>query len=190
LFFTTHAHTHPFNGPFSGTTRVSRYQKGKPIWILLKQETASSSDINWVIIMQVCTSLQTDNHASTHHSRFFTGRICPSCRPTNSVKALNVKFFLQMPVKFGAWFSKCWPTRTIVHKQRIGLGPSMQTKSKVNSKCVHRRLGFAAEVKRGGCDNFNGFSKGRSDPTPSVTAAAVMLVRLHSLCTLPDKSLQ
>ena len=24
----THTHTHPFNGPFSGTTRVSRYQKG------------------------------------------------------------------------------------------------------------------------------------------------------------------
>ena len=22
-------HTHPFNGPFSGTTQVSRYQKGK-----------------------------------------------------------------------------------------------------------------------------------------------------------------
>ena len=25
----THTHTHLFNGPFSGTTRVSRYQKGK-----------------------------------------------------------------------------------------------------------------------------------------------------------------
>jgi len=25
----TYAHTHPFNGPLSGTTRVSRYQKGK-----------------------------------------------------------------------------------------------------------------------------------------------------------------
>ena len=25
----TSAHTHPFNGPLSGTTRVSRYQKGK-----------------------------------------------------------------------------------------------------------------------------------------------------------------
>jgi len=25
-------HTHPFNGPLSGTTRVSRYQKGKPNW--------------------------------------------------------------------------------------------------------------------------------------------------------------
>ena len=24
----THTHTHPFNGPLSGTTRVSRYQKG------------------------------------------------------------------------------------------------------------------------------------------------------------------
>ena len=25
----TYTHTHSFNGPFSGTTRVSRYQKGK-----------------------------------------------------------------------------------------------------------------------------------------------------------------
>jgi len=24
----THTHTHPFNGPFSGTIRVGRYQKG------------------------------------------------------------------------------------------------------------------------------------------------------------------
>ena len=57
-----HTHTHPFNGPLSGTTRVSQYQKGKPIWILLKQETVSGSGISWH--MQVCTSLQTDNHTS------------------------------------------------------------------------------------------------------------------------------
>jgi len=25
----SHTHTHPFNGPFSETTQVSRYQKGK-----------------------------------------------------------------------------------------------------------------------------------------------------------------
>jgi len=25
----THTHAHPFNGPFSGTTRVGQYQKGK-----------------------------------------------------------------------------------------------------------------------------------------------------------------
>ena len=29
LHIHTHAHTHPFYGPFSGTTRVSQYQKGK-----------------------------------------------------------------------------------------------------------------------------------------------------------------
>jgi len=40
--------------------------------------------------MQVCTSLQTDNHASTHHSVFLQAG-CPSCRPTNSVKALKGK---------------------------------------------------------------------------------------------------
>ena len=27
--YTTTSHTHPFNGPFSRTTQVSRYQKGK-----------------------------------------------------------------------------------------------------------------------------------------------------------------
>jgi len=27
--YSTHTHAHAFNGPFSGTTRVSRYQKGK-----------------------------------------------------------------------------------------------------------------------------------------------------------------
>jgi len=29
LITDTHTYTHPFNGPFSGTTRVSRYLKGK-----------------------------------------------------------------------------------------------------------------------------------------------------------------
>jgi len=32
-----------FNGPLSATIWVNRYQKGKPIWILLKQETVSGS---------------------------------------------------------------------------------------------------------------------------------------------------
>ena len=42
------SYTYPFNGPFSGTTRVRWYQKGvKPIWIILKQETVSGSGISW-----------------------------------------------------------------------------------------------------------------------------------------------
>jgi len=40
--------------------------------------------------MQVCTSLQTDNHASTSPLSFLQAG-CPSCRPTNSVKALKAR---------------------------------------------------------------------------------------------------
>jgi len=42
--------------------------------------------------MQVCTSLQTDNHASTPPLSFLQAK-CPSCRPTNSVKALEANQF-------------------------------------------------------------------------------------------------
>ena len=40
--------------------------------------------------MQICTSPQTDNHASIPPISFFTGR-CPSCHPANSIKALQVQ---------------------------------------------------------------------------------------------------
>jgi len=38
--------------------------------------------------MQVCTSLQRDNRANTSPLGFLQAG-CPSCRPTNSVKALT-----------------------------------------------------------------------------------------------------
>jgi len=38
----------------------------------------------------ICTSLQTDNHASTPLLSFLQAG-CPSCRPTNSVKALKAQ---------------------------------------------------------------------------------------------------
>jgi len=44
----TYIHT-PVNGPLSGTTRVIRYQKGKTIWILLKQEAVNGSGISWAV---------------------------------------------------------------------------------------------------------------------------------------------
>jgi len=70
----THTHTHPFNGPLSGTTQVSRYQKGKTN---LDFTGARDSEWQWhqLCHMQVCTSLQTDNHASTPPLSFFTGRM-------------------------------------------------------------------------------------------------------------------
>ena len=82
----THTHTR-FDGPLSRTTRVSRYQKGKQIWIFTE---ARDSEWQWHQLghMQVCTSLQTDNYASTTPLTFLQSG-CPSCRPTNSVKALK-----------------------------------------------------------------------------------------------------
>jgi len=64
---------------------VSWYQKGKTN---LDFTEARGSEWQWHQLghMQVCISLQTDNHASTPPLRFLQAG-CPSCRPTNSVKA-------------------------------------------------------------------------------------------------------
>jgi len=84
---TTYTHTHPFNGPLSGTTQVSWYQKGKTN---LDFTEARDSEWQWHHLghMQVCTSLQTDNQFSTPLLSFLEAG-CPSCRPTNSIKALK-----------------------------------------------------------------------------------------------------
>jgi len=67
-------HTHPFIGPLSMTTQVSRYQKNKTN---LDFTEARDREWQWHQLghMQVCTSLQTDNHASTPPLGFFTGRM-------------------------------------------------------------------------------------------------------------------
>ena len=77
-----------FNGPFSGTTRVSQYQKGKPIWILLKQETVSGSGISWAICKSAPRSRQITTPAP-HHSVFYRLDALPATQPTNSIKALK-----------------------------------------------------------------------------------------------------
>jgi len=66
---------------------VSRYQKGKTN---LDFTEARDSEWQWHHLghMQVCISLQTDNHASTPPLSFLQAG-CPSCRPTNSIKALK-----------------------------------------------------------------------------------------------------
>jgi len=66
---------------------VSLYQKGKTN---LDFTEARDSEWQWHQLehLQVCTSLQTDNHANTPALSFLQAG-CPSCRPTNSVKALK-----------------------------------------------------------------------------------------------------
>ena len=76
-------HTHPFNGPLSGTTRVSQYQKGKTN---LDFTEARDSEWQWHQLghMQVCTWLQTDNHASTPPLSFYRPDALPAAQPTAS----------------------------------------------------------------------------------------------------------
>jgi len=69
---------HPFNGPLSQTTRVSRYQKGRTN---LNFTEARDSEWQWYQLqgsMQVWITMPW----------FFTVRV-PFCRPTNSIKALK-----------------------------------------------------------------------------------------------------
>jgi len=104
--------THTFNGPLSGSTRVSRYQKGKTNldftearqWVAVASASAfvalanlrhinalnnnNNNNNNQLCHTQVCTLLQTDNHASTPPLSFLQAG-CPSWCPTNSIKALK-----------------------------------------------------------------------------------------------------
>ena len=85
-----YAHTH------TRLTALFRDYPGEPVQkgkINLDFTEARESDWQWHQLgcMQVCTSLQTDNHARTPPPSFLQdGR--PSCRPTNSVKALKATF--------------------------------------------------------------------------------------------------
>ena len=77
-------HTHPFNGPFSGTTQVSRYQKGKT-----NLDFTEARDSEWqrhqLGHMQVCISLQTDSHANTPPLlSFYRPDALPAAQPTAS----------------------------------------------------------------------------------------------------------
>jgi len=83
LVRTQNTHTHPFNGHFSGTTRVGRYQKGKTN---LDFTEARDSELQWHQLgyVRVCTSLQTDNHASTPPLSFYRLDALPAAQPTAS----------------------------------------------------------------------------------------------------------
>ena len=70
-------------------------RKVKPTWILLKQETVSGSGISWAICKCAPHSRQITTPAP-HHSVFLQAG-CPSCRPTNSIKALKAPLKVSTP---------------------------------------------------------------------------------------------
>jgi len=88
---TTTTTLHTFNGPLSGTTRVSRYQKGKT-----NPDFTEARDVEWQ-----WHQLHLDNHASTPPLSFLQAG-CPSCRPTNTVTAL-IKFQYRQTWELAQW---------------------------------------------------------------------------------------
>ena len=139
--FNNHTHTHPFNGPFSGTTQISRYQKGKTN---LDFTEARDSEWQWHQLgyMQVCTSLQSDNHTSTPSLSFYRPDALPAAQPTaskhwrqgifnnhftaNSLKNLPMEKFesrlrfdrimaMSLGVSFLAYpvYCNCWPNSVV-----------------------------------------------------------------------------
>ena len=79
-------HTHPFNGPFSMTTRVSRYQKGKTN---LDFTEARDSEWQWHQLghMHVCKSVPHTRQITTpatHQSVFYRPDALPDAQPTVS----------------------------------------------------------------------------------------------------------
>ena len=96
----TNTHTHPFNGRLSGTTQVSQYQKGK------NQSGFYWSKRQWVAVASdgpyASLHLAPDRTMPAPPPLTFLQAGCPSCRPTNSVKAL--KAILKCGVFFGYQF--------------------------------------------------------------------------------------
>jgi len=129
---------------------VSQYQKGKT-----NLDFTETRDSEWqwhqLAHMQVCTLLQTDNHTSTPPLSFLQAG-CPSCRPTNSVKALKATYSVMKKKRKGCggkdlqkrkvlsleWKSE-WVTENVGNAQEfvsssIGQGTA---ESRLRASCSH-----------------------------------------------------
>ena len=71
-------YVHPFNGPLSGTTQVSQYQKGKTNLDFTEAKDSECSGISWAICKSAPSSRETTTPAP-HHKVLQAG--CPSCCP-------------------------------------------------------------------------------------------------------------
>ena len=98
-----YTHTHPFNGPFPGLPRWAGTRKGKPVWILLKQETVSGSGISWAICKSAPGSRQI-NLPAPHHS-VFTDRMpfLPPNQQRQSTEGKNIGWSNGRETRWPMW---------------------------------------------------------------------------------------
>ena len=79
-----HTYIHMFNDLFSRTTWVSRHQKGKSFWILLKQEMMGGSGISWTTCKSFAPHSRQIITPVPHHSIFYRPDALPDAQPTVS----------------------------------------------------------------------------------------------------------
>jgi len=82
-FFEYHSHTHPFNGPFSRSAWVGRYQKGKTN---LDCTEARDSEWQWhqLGICKSAPHCRQITMPAPHHSVFYRPDALPAAQPTAS----------------------------------------------------------------------------------------------------------
>jgi len=81
-------HAHPFNGPFSGTTRVTRYQKGKTN---LDFTEARDNEWQWHQLDHMGPRSRQITTPAPHHS-VFTGRM-PFLPPNQQRQSTEGKMY-------------------------------------------------------------------------------------------------
>ena len=80
----TYTHTHTFNSPFTGTTRVSWYQKGKTNLDFTEAKTVSDSGISWAVCKSAPRFRQITMPAPHHSKIFYRPDALPAIQPTVS----------------------------------------------------------------------------------------------------------
>jgi len=121
----TNTYTHPFYGPLDSVRDYPDDPVPKPIWILLKQETMSSSGISWAICKSAPQPRQITMPTS-HHS-VFTGRMpfLPPSQPTVSKHWKHIPVHIQtsfqqsfsMASLVTTWYKRQWKETTENDKQ-------------------------------------------------------------------------
>jgi len=106
-----HTYMHPFNGPLSETTRVSRYQEGKTSLDLLGQETVSGSGISWAMCKSAPRPRRITTPAS-HHSVFYRPDALPASQRPASKHKLNGHLAVSLLVNKALCMG---PTRVLHH---------------------------------------------------------------------------
>ena len=91
LKFWGHTDTHMFNGVFSRTISISRHQKIKPFWISMKQEMTGWQWHQLGHMQIICTTPQTDNHASISSHNLLQPDALHDAKPTMPVCEGKIK---------------------------------------------------------------------------------------------------